>query len=150
MGKFLSDRWNDILALTSSQWLIIAILSVTVGTALFYLFNWLYSQRFKAQSDVIGLQKLQLELYAGQHQSIALPAPKDKAATFILPNEWTPYLDQAHHVAGNGRRLHVAAPGDGAWARRFRNVLEQIIVDLSGPDGLSEGQRWEGEAAAGN
>ena len=62
MGKFLSDRWNDILALTSSQWLIIAILSVTVGTALFYLFNWLYSQRFKAQSDVIGLQKLQLEL----------------------------------------------------------------------------------------
>jgi uncharacterized protein YecT (DUF1311 family) len=95
MGQFLSDHWNDILALTSSQWLVIAILSVTVGTTLFYLFNWLYSQRFKAQSDVIGLQKLQLELYAGQHQSIALPAPKNKAATLILPNEWTPYLDQA-------------------------------------------------------
>jgi hypothetical protein len=41
----------------------------------------------------------------------------------------------------NGRRLHVAAPGDGAWQRRFRDVLEQIIADLSGPDGLSEGQR---------
>lgn len=65
----------------------------------------------------------------------------------------------------NGKRLHVAKPGDGAWARRFRDVLEQIIADLSGPDGLSEGQRQlarraatiaiqcerlEGEAAAGN
>ncbi len=65
----------------------------------------------------------------------------------------------------NGRRLHVAAPGDGAWARRFRDVLEQIVADLSGPEGLSEGQRQlarrattiaiacerlEGEAAAGS
>jgi hypothetical protein len=65
----------------------------------------------------------------------------------------------------NGRRLHVAAPGDGAWARRFRDVLEQIIADMSGPEGLSEGQRQlarraatiaiacerlEGEAAAGH
>jgi uncharacterized protein YecT (DUF1311 family) len=95
MSQFLSDRWNDILALNSPQWLVIAVLSVTIGTALFYLFNWLYSQRFKAQSDLIGLQKLQLELYAGQHQRIELPAPKDKTATLILPNEWTPYLDQA-------------------------------------------------------
>src|SRR5262245_58885589 len=68
-------------------------------------------------------------------------------------------------AVSNGRRLHVAAPGDGAWARRFRDVLEQIIADLSGPEGLSEGQRQlarrattiaiacerlEGEAAAGN
>ena len=68
-------------------------------------------------------------------------------------------------AVSNGRRLHVAAPGDGAWSRRFRDVLEQIVVDLSGPDGLSEGQRQlarraatiaiacerlEGEAAAGN
>ena len=59
MGQFFTDHWNDILALNSSQWQIIAVLSVTVGTALFLLFNWLYSQRFKAQSDVIGLQKLQ-------------------------------------------------------------------------------------------
>ncbi|WP_316158481.1 MULTISPECIES: lysozyme inhibitor LprI family protein [unclassified Bradyrhizobium] len=94
MSQFLTDRWNDILALNSSQWLVIALLSVTVGTALFYLFNWLYSQRFQAQSDVIGLQKLHLELYAGQHQSAALPAPTDKTATLILPSEWEPFLDQ--------------------------------------------------------
>ena len=65
----------------------------------------------------------------------------------------------------NGKRLHVVKPGDGAWARRFRDVLEQIIGDLSGPSGLSEGQRQlarraatiaieceklEGVAAAGN
>jgi hypothetical protein len=65
----------------------------------------------------------------------------------------------------NGKRLHVVAPGDTKWARRFRDVLDQIISDLSGSDGLSEGQRQlarrattiaiacerlEGEAAAGN
>jgi hypothetical protein len=65
----------------------------------------------------------------------------------------------------NGSRLHVVVPGDTKWARRFRDVLDQIIADLSGPDGLSEGQRQlarrattiaiacerlEGEAAAGN
>jgi hypothetical protein len=67
----------------------------------------------------------------------------------------------------NGKRLHVAAPGDTAWARRFRDVLAEIISDLSGPAGLSEGQRqrqlarrcttiaiacerMEGEAARGN
>lgn len=65
----------------------------------------------------------------------------------------------------NGKRLHVVAPGDTAWARRFRDVLSEIVSDLGGHDGLSEGQRQlarraatisimceklEGEAAAGN
>ena len=64
----------------------------------------------------------------------------------------------------NGRRLHVVAPPDGKWSRRFRDVLGQIIADLGGADLLSEGQRqlarraatisiacerMEGEAAAG-
>jgi hypothetical protein len=58
----------------------------------------------------------------------------------------------------------VVRPGDTAWARRFRDIYDQIIADLSGPEGLSEGQRqlarrathiaivcerMEGEAAAG-
>jgi hypothetical protein len=41
----------------------------------------------------------------------------------------------------NGGRLHVECPGDTKWARRFRDVLSQIIADIGGPDGLSEGQR---------
>src|SRR5664280_2338987 len=41
----------------------------------------------------------------------------------------------------NGRRLHVAAPGDSAWGRRFRDVLAEIVSDLGGSDRLSEGQR---------
>lgn len=68
-------------------------------------------------------------------------------------------------AVSNGKRLHVIPPGDGKWSRRFRDVLTQIIADLSGPEGLSEGQRQlarrcatlsimcekiEGEAAAGN
>ncbi len=66
----------------------------------------------------------------------------------------------------NGSRLHVKAPGDSAWARRFRDVLYQILDDIQPSTGrLSEGQRQlarraatlsitceklEGEAAAGN
>jgi len=64
----------------------------------------------------------------------------------------------------NGKRLHVVAPGDTAWARRFRDILSEIISDI-GREGLSEGQRqlarrcatiaiqcekMEGEAAAGH
>jgi hypothetical protein len=64
----------------------------------------------------------------------------------------------------NGKRLHVSSPGDTKWSRRFADVLGQVICDLGGPDGLSEGQRqlarrcatiaiacerMEGEAAAG-
>jgi hypothetical protein len=65
----------------------------------------------------------------------------------------------------NGKRLHVVAPGDGKWARRFADILAEIISDLGGAGaGLSEGQRQlarraatisiacerlEGEAAAG-
>src|SRR5262244_1285988 len=63
-----------------------------------------------------------------------------------------------------GKRLHVVQPGDTAWARRFRDVLAEIVSDLGGADLLSEGQRQlarrcatisiacerlEGEAAAG-
>ena len=65
----------------------------------------------------------------------------------------------------NGKRLHVVAPPDNKWQRRFRDVLAEITSDLGGADLLSEGQRqiarrcatiaiacerMEGEAAAGN
>lgn len=64
----------------------------------------------------------------------------------------------------NGKRLFVEHRGDTAWARRFRDVLFEIISDLGGLDVLSEGQkqlarraatlcitceRMEGKAAAG-
>jgi len=63
----------------------------------------------------------------------------------------------------NGKRLHVVSPGDNKWARRFADILAEILSDL-GREGLSEGQRqlarraatiaiacerMEGEAAAG-
>jgi len=64
----------------------------------------------------------------------------------------------------NGKTPFVEADGRGPWARRWRDVLAEIISDLGGHDGLSEGQRqlarraatisiacerMEGEAAAG-
>ncbi len=44
-------------------------------------------------------------------------------------------------AVSNGTRLFVHSPGDTAWSRRYRDVLAQIIADLGGPQGLSEGQR---------
>jgi hypothetical protein len=72
----------------------------------------------------------------------------------------------ARSAVTNGKRLHVVRPGDTAWARRFRDVLAEIISDVATTTtgGLSEGQRqlarrcatiaiacerMEGEAAAG-
>jgi hypothetical protein len=68
-------------------------------------------------------------------------------------------------AVSNGSRLHVKAPGDTAWARRFRDVFQLLLDDITPPDGrVSEGQRqlarraatlsitceqMEGEAAAG-
>jgi hypothetical protein len=54
----------------------------------------------------------------------------------------------ARSAVTNGRRLHVVPVGDNAWSRRFRDVLGQIIADLGGPDGLSEGQRQLARRAA--
>jgi hypothetical protein len=86
----------------------------------------------------------------------------DSSLVRPTPDARTPRVRSA---VTNGKRLHVVAPGDTKWARRFRDVLDQIIADLSGPDGLSEGQRQlarrattiaiacerlEGEAAAGS
>jgi hypothetical protein len=49
----------------------------------------------------------------------------------------------------NGKRLHVVPPGDTAWSRRFRDVLAQILADITPPDGLlSEGQRQLARRAA--
>lgn len=42
----------------------------------------------------------------------------------------------------NGSALHVdAVDGRTREARRFRDLLAEIVNDLGGPDGLSEGQR---------
>jgi hypothetical protein len=77
----------------------------------------------------------------------------------------TPPAPSRHRSAvTNGKRLHVVAPPDNAWSRRFKDVLAAIIGDLGGPAHLSEGQRqlarraatisiacekFEGDAAAG-
>jgi hypothetical protein len=44
----------------------------------------------------------------------------------------------------NGKRLHVVQLPKGhatAWQRRFRDVLNEIISDLGGKEGRSEGER---------
>src|SRR5438046_875753 len=48
----------------------------------------------------------------------------------------------------NGRRLHVIPPGDTKWKRRFADVLGQILADMGGSYGLSEGQRQLARRAA--
>ncbi len=42
----------------------------------------------------------------------------------------------------NGKSLFVEAPGDNAWARRFRDLYAEIVADIGADaDALSEGQR---------
>ena len=41
----------------------------------------------------------------------------------------------------NGKRYFVEADERGPWARRWRDVLAEIINDLGGADLLSEGQK---------
>ena len=36
----------------------------------------------------------------------------------------------------------------GRWARRFRDIVAEVVVDLGGPDGLTEGQRQLARRAA--
>jgi hypothetical protein len=48
----------------------------------------------------------------------------------------------------NGKQLHVDRPGDNKWARRFADVLGEIVSDLGGLDHLSEGQRQLARRAA--
>jgi len=47
----------------------------------------------------------------------------------------------------NGSTPFVEADGRGPWARRWRDVLAEIISDM-GRDGLSEGQRQLARRAA--
>src|SRR6266705_5479927 len=42
-------------------------------------------------------------------------------------------------IVTNGKRLHVVATGNTPWARRFRDVFDQIAADMG--DELSEAQR---------
>jgi hypothetical protein len=51
-------------------------------------------------------------------------------------------------AVSNGRRLHVTKVGDTATSRRFRDLLAEIISDIGGSDGLSEGQRQLARRAA--
>jgi hypothetical protein len=51
-------------------------------------------------------------------------------------------------AVSNGRRLHVKPVADTGWSRRFRDVLAEIISDLGGGQGLSEGQRQLARRAA--
>jgi hypothetical protein len=55
---------------------------------------------------------------------------------------------RSRSAVSNGKRLHVISPGDTKWSRRFRDVLAEIISDLGGSDGLSEGQRQLARRAA--
>jgi hypothetical protein len=44
----------------------------------------------------------------------------------------------------NGKTLFVEADQRGPWARRWKDVLAEIIRDLGGADLLSEGQKQAG------
>jgi hypothetical protein len=69
-----------------------------------------------------------------------------KANTIRTPSAALPASGKS--AVTNGKRLFVDRPGDTAWHRRFRDVFDQILADLGGPEGLSEGQRQLARRAA--
>jgi len=85
-------------------------------------------------------------------------SPTDRSGSVVQPS-------RLRSRVTNGKTPFVEADGRGPWARRWRDILAEIISDLGGHDGgLSEGQkqlarrcatialaceRMEGEAAAG-
>jgi hypothetical protein len=88
----------------------------------------------------------------------AANSPADRAVVERRPSK------QRSRVT-NGKTLFVEADQRGPWARRWKDVLGEILTDLGGIDLLSEGQkqlarrcatiaiaceRMEGEAALGN
>ena len=88
----------------------------------------------------------------------SLNSSADRAVVARLPSK------QRSRVT-NGKTLFVEADQRGPWARRWKDVLGEIVSDLGGIDLLSEGQkqlarrcatisiaceRMEGEAALGN
>jgi hypothetical protein len=116
--------------------------------------------RFGAQTIAESEPHLALDStrISTRHRSLPVAATRPNGSASIANPK------KSKSAVTNGQRLHVESPGDSAWARRFRDVLSEIISDLSGPAGLSEGQRQlarraatlcimceklEGEAAAG-
>ncbi len=58
-------------------------------------------------------------------------------------------LPSTRSAVSNGSRLHLAdVDGRSLEARRFRDVLSEIMSDLGGSDRLSEGQRQLARRAA--
>ncbi len=58
-------------------------------------------------------------------------------------------LPSLRSAVTNGRSLFIDGDGRGAHARRFRDVLWQIVEDLGGREDISEGQRVLARQAAG-
>jgi hypothetical protein len=78
------------------------------------------------------------------------PQPRSKMLETALASRAGPVKPAARSRSAvtNGKRLHVVAPPDNKWQRRFRDVLVEIISDLGGADLLSEGQRQLARRAA--
>jgi hypothetical protein len=81
-----------------------------------------------------------------EHEAAALmelveQGPGTVAAQSGTSRRRSHYKDTRSAVT-NGTRLHVVNPGDNAWRRRFRDVFDLLVADITPPNTeLSEAQR---------
>jgi hypothetical protein len=67
---------------------------------------------------------------------------KGALETSAIRNAFDAKPPRCRSAVTNGKRLFVEGPGDTAWARRFADVLAEILSDTHSNHGsLSEGQR---------
>ena len=90
MDHILTDIWNQLTGLSSTQWVLVFSLSFIFGFIIFKCFNWIYQQRLEAQNQVIGFKE---EMIKNLKKSSI--SESNKSLADILPNDWEPFLSQS-------------------------------------------------------
>jgi hypothetical protein len=66
--------------------------------------------------------------------SVASPLSSIASPSAVRPK---PRAPRGRSAVTNGHRLHVVRPGDTAWARRFRDVLANILSEVAAVKGVA-------------
>jgi|GEM_PF-1132831 len=90
MSEILKELWSALQIMNGAQWVVLIALAIVIGVGLFWVFRWLYTNRFEAQENLIELKNKTIEHYKEVHVEKSRPKPLSE----IIPEAWQPYLEQ--------------------------------------------------------